>query len=160
MLRALVLALALVSLIGCTVNQPTITQSHALSRVEQLIRETAAALQPQPRLELLPSSVAPNTCLAKEGSEKQVVIHRAYWLRDVPQSANMSIAHQVRARWVEQGHVITAIGGFQAGAPTIHGESMPDGYLLGLIWAEGDDLYLAATSPCVWPDGTPAPADR
>ncbi|MFD1935875.1 hypothetical protein ACFSKW_30830 [Nonomuraea mangrovi] len=139
-------------------NQPTMTQAQALDRVEQLIRETAAALTPQPRLELLPSSVAPHTCLDQGKSENQLVIYRAYWLRDLPRADNMNIARQVQAYWEKRGHVITATGGFHDGAPTVHGESRPDGFLLALVWAEGDDLYLASTSTCVWPNGSP-PAD-
>lgn len=158
MSRVLLLVLALF-LTGCTVNQPTITQAEALDRVEQLIRGTAATLTPKPRLELLPSSVAPNACLDKGKPEDQIVIYRAYWLRDLPKADNMNIARQVQAYWEKQGHVITAIGGFQEGSPTIHGESRPDGFLLGLIWAEGDDLYLGATSTCVWPNGTPPNAE-
>lgn len=46
--------------------------------------------------------------------------------------------------------MVTATG--QPGHPDLEGKSTPDGYTLALVWAEGDNLYLAATSPCVVPD--------
>ncbi|MFB9526384.1 hypothetical protein [Nonomuraea roseola] len=141
-------------------NEPTMTQAQALARVDQLVAETAAALSPKPRLELIQSSVPFSMCLDEGKSENQVVVNRAYWLRDVPSSENMNIARQVHAFWERQGHVITSTGGWQVGHPSIGGESRPDEFILALTWSAGDDLYLAATSPCVWPDGTPAPADR
>ncbi|MFC0555551.1 hypothetical protein ACFFHJ_32105 [Planotetraspora thailandica] len=69
----------------------------------------------------------------------------------------MDVARQVMARWERQGHVIVGTGGMEIGRPNIAGESRPDGFILALVWAEGDDLYLAATSPCVLPDTTPEP---
>ncbi|MEU7892628.1 hypothetical protein AB0B45_07145 [Nonomuraea sp. NPDC049152] len=154
MLRIL-LALLSFSLSGCAVNESTITQAEAIARVDQLIHDTAAALTPEPRLELMPISVPPSTCLDRGESEGQVVINRKYWLRDVPNAENMNIARQVRAYWESEGHAIISTGGWQVGHPSIGGESRPDGFILALVWAEGDDLYLASTSPCVWPNGNP-----
>jgi hypothetical protein len=137
----------------------TITQTQALTRVEQLLTSTASALDPEPRLEsnaIFPTS---SRCLdpGLAESSKQVVASRAYWLRDIPAKQHIAIAHQVRDHWIQQGHVITGTGGVEAGHPNISGETRPDGFILALGWAEGDHLYLAATSPCVWPDGTPEP---
>ncbi|MGW4468246.1 hypothetical protein ACWENQ_01095 [Nonomuraea sp. NPDC004354] len=141
-------------------NQPTITQAQAISRVDQLVHETAAALVPKPRLELMPFTVPPSRCLHDGDSQDKVVINRAYWLRDVPKTKNMEIARQVRAYWEAQGHRIVSTGGWEVGQPSIGGESRPDGFILALVWAAGDDLYLASTSTCVWPDGTPSPSAR
>ncbi|GAA2354352.1 hypothetical protein [Nonomuraea africana] len=135
-------------------SEPPLTQAQALARVDRLVHDTAAALTPKPRLELVASSVPFSACLDGGKSESQIVINRAYWLRDLPKSENMSIARQVRAFWERQGHVITSTGGWQVGHPSIGGESRPDGFVLALTWSAGDDLYLAATSPCVWPDDT------
>jgi len=137
----------------------TITQAQALTRVEQLLTSTASVLDPRPRLELNTIFPTASSCLdpGPAESSKQVVVSRAYWLRDIAAKQNIVIAHQVRDHWIQQGHVITGAGGVEAGHPNISGETRPDGFILALGWAEGDRLYLAATSPCVWPDGTPEP---
>ncbi|GAA3155040.1 hypothetical protein [Nonomuraea roseoviolacea] len=139
---------------GCSVNQPTATSAQALARVEQLIHETADILTPKPRLESVPSFEVPSTCWDEDKSQDQIIVSRAYWLRDVPKSENMSISQQVRAHWEAAGHRIVASG--RAGNPDLSGESQPDGFTLTLTWAEGDNLYLGAASPCVWPDGHPS----
>ncbi|MFI6323607.1 hypothetical protein ACIBG8_39185 [Nonomuraea sp. NPDC050556] len=123
-------------------QESTMTQAQALNRVEQLVHETAEAITPHPRLELIPYSVATSSCL-----DHGVVINRKYWLRDVPKAENMSVSRQVRAFWQAGGHTIVASG--DDGNPGLSGLSRPDNFILALVWAEGDDLYLAATSPCV-----------
>jgi hypothetical protein len=154
-----VLPVLILLLSGCTiVNEPTLTQAQALTRVEQLIHDTAGALTPKPRPESIPSFTAPSSCLDEDKSQDQIVVSRAYWLREVPKSENMAISRQVRAYWQSQGHRITASG--NATNPDLSGESYPDGFTLTLTWAEGDNLYLGAASTCIWPDGTPPSATR
>ncbi|MFI6598111.1 hypothetical protein ACIBHX_17785 [Nonomuraea sp. NPDC050536] len=131
----------------------TMTESQALARVEKLIHETAAVIVPKPRLELMPHTVAPHPCLHDDKSQDQIVVNRAYWLRDIPKSDIMNVSRQVRAYWESQGHRITASG--REGNPDLSGVSQADGFTLALTWSAGDTLYLAATSACVWPKGTP-----
>ncbi|WP_203880866.1 hypothetical protein [Planotetraspora kaengkrachanensis] len=137
----------------------TIVQTQALTRVEELLSSTVSALDPKPRLELNAIVPTVSRCLdpGPTESSEQVVVSRAYWLRDIPANHNLAIAYQVRDHWVRQGHVILGTAGLESGHPDIAGETRPDGFILALVWAEGDHLYLASSSPCVWPDGTPEP---
>ncbi|WP_344576127.1 hypothetical protein [Nonomuraea roseoviolacea] len=144
-------------LTGCAVNEPTINETQALVRVDQLVHETAAALDPKPRLEVIPHSLPTSACLDPDKPAGQVIVNRKYWLRGLPADQNMNIARQVRSHWEREGHTILSVGGWDAGHPSIGGLSKPDGFLLALVWSEGDDLYLAATSPCIWPSGSPPP---
>ncbi|MFI7443506.1 hypothetical protein [Nonomuraea indica] len=82
-----------------------------------------------------------------------MTINRKYWLRDIPKSENLSISRQVKAYWETQGHRIVAMG--TGNSPNLNAESNFDHYILSLSWAEGDNLFLASTSTCVWPEGTP-----
>ncbi|NUT42700.1 MAG: hypothetical protein HOV86_22210 [Thermoactinospora sp.] len=123
------------------------TQEEAVTRVEQLVRSTAAVLRPRPRLELLPYSVTPNPCDYDDGEPSRFTVNRAYWLRDLPRESSADISRQIRAHWESSGHTITAQG--SADKPSLFGVSHPDNYTLALVWAEGDALYLAATSPCL-----------
>ncbi|MET7460714.1 hypothetical protein [Nonomuraea sp. NPDC005501] len=136
---------------GCSMNQATATSTQALARVEELIHDTANALTPRPRLEPIHSFEAPSPCLDEDKSQDRVIVSRAYWLRDVPKTDNMSISRQVHTYWEAQGHHI--IAGGNTNNPDLSGTSHPEGYTLTLTWADGDDLYLGAASTCVWPDG-------
>ncbi|MEV0588329.1 hypothetical protein [Nonomuraea sp. NPDC050310] len=102
---------------------------------------------------MIASSVEPNACL---DGDDGVVMSRAYWLRDVPKGRTMELSRQVQAHWRKRGYTVTAVG--TGDNPELSGESTTDSFTLALGWAEGDDLYLAATSPCVTPDAPTAPA--
>lgn len=142
-MRPILVLLALL-LTGCTVTQPTMNRAHALTRVEELIQDTTQALTPRPRLEAMPSFNAPTGCL--DDNEQQIVVSRAYWLRDLPAPKNMAVSSQIRAHWESRGHRITASGG-----PGLNAETRTDGFLLALVWSEGDALYLGVSSPCITP---------
>lgn len=140
-------------------NQPTITETQAIARIDQLIRDAVATVKPRPTLDLFPPSLNPGQCLdpTDKGSEERVTITRSYYLRNIPQDRLVEAAEQVRAHWEKAGHVITGAYGFDTGRPDVSGRSRPDDFLLSLSWTEGDVLGIAATSPCIWPNGTPSP---
>lgn len=150
MVRAVALV-ALATLSACSDDMTkTMTQPQALTRVDQLIRESAESLIPRPRLELVPYSVPPNPCVFDDaGQPQRFSINRKYWLRDIPVTENITIANQVVEEWKRRGHVIVSRGGWAANKPGAHARTEPDGFLLALAWTEGDNLYLAATSPCL-----------
>ncbi|GAA0356612.1 hypothetical protein GCM10009530_02220 [Microbispora corallina] len=135
----------------------TLSEHEALDRIGALITSTAAVLRPHPRLEPLTLFTVPGRCQASDGGAGRIVVSRAYWLREVPARDNVHVARQVVDEWTRQGHTLVGTGGFESGHPNVSALSRPDGFVLALAWAEGDHLYLAATSPCVRPDRTPAP---
>ncbi|MDP9867153.1 MULTISPECIES: hypothetical protein [Streptosporangium] len=147
---------------GCTegrgVDGPTMTQAQALARVEQLIKETAGVITPKPRLDLYRPSLNLYSCLdpTDGGSEDRVVVNRSYYLRDIPKDQIGEVARQVRQYWEQQGHYIqvTSKNGLD-----VSGRSRPDDFLLSLApTGDNDVLNLEATSPCIWPNGTPGPS--
>ncbi|MEV0589527.1 hypothetical protein [Nonomuraea sp. NPDC050310] len=152
--RVLLVPLALLTIAGCAMQDQSFTQQQALARVEQLIRDTAAEVTPRPRLELVPYGTEAEECPSDAEANGRVTVNRAYWLRDVPRADLLRVSRQVRAAWERQGHRLIAAG--DGDNPDLSGESQPDRYTLALTWADGDQLYLAATSPCIWPDGTPS----
>lgn len=135
-----------------------LTSDQARSRAEELIRETTMALEPRPTLERIDYWDVATPCdFAEDGKASRFTVSRAYWLRDVPKDQQMKLSAQIQSRWEQMGHVITSTGRAQEGHPDLLGRSRPDGFVLALAWAEGDNLYLAATSPCLPPQDTPHP---
>ncbi|MEU8245923.1 hypothetical protein [Nonomuraea sp. NPDC048916] len=137
----------------------SITEAEATSRVEALIHGTVEILKTHPTLQLVPYSATPTPCaFSNEGIPERYTIGRAYWLHKMPSEGLVDTAQQVVSSWRHDGHAITSSGGFDVGKPGVSATTA-DGYHLSLAWAEGDVLYLAATSPCLWPDGkAPNPA--
>ena len=89
---------------------------------------------------------------------EKFTITRRYWLRGIDKTDLLPIAKRVIAYWQDQGHTVTSTGGFEQAEPSVGGMSKPDNYILALVWTPGNNLYLASTSTCVWPNGTPEPA--
>ncbi|MEV8566815.1 hypothetical protein AB0436_14820 [Streptomyces sp. NPDC051322] len=128
--------------------------------MEQLIRETADALTPRPKLELYEPGSATAQCLdpTDGGSEKRRVVSRVYWLRGVGKADNQRLGQQVLHLWKKQGQLITSATGVGTDKPEIHGGSKPDDFLIALEASDNGWLSIGATSPCIWPQGTPPPA--
>jgi hypothetical protein len=161
-MRPFLLALlALLATASCakaeTMDQPTITEQHAVARIEQLIRGAVAVLNPAPELELHQPSRNNAPCLnpSDGGSEDRIIVNRQYYLRGVPKERLSEAARAMQAHWEAEGHVITSSSGFDRGAPNVSGRSRPDDFLISVSWTEGDHLGVEATSPCIWRNGTP-----
>lgn len=137
---------------------PTITQQQAADRVEQILRGTADGLTPRPRLEVAKEVSYIGSCLADPDdtadARKQVV--RTYWLRDISERDYASIGEQILRLWKRQGYAINDTPGVGTSEPNIHAVTQDD-FLLELAWTGSGDLSIGASSPCLWPDGTPPP---
>ncbi len=133
----------------------TMTQDQAAARAGQIVRDTAAALTPKPRLESAPVfGNGPSPCLANvPNAGKMVSVAYGYWLRDIPESANAAIGQQVKAYWQKQGYRIETAKGLDNGQPDISGTTKDD-FLISLNWSSNGALSMGATSPCVYPHGT------
>lgn len=86
---------------------PMMTYQQAADAVEQLIRETVATLNPQPRLEsggrvLTAPCAGPND----DRETGTSMVEHDYWLRDIDPSLNDEIFRQVRQYWDSHGYVV------------------------------------------------------
>ncbi|MFJ3692616.1 hypothetical protein ACIPW9_00685 [Streptomyces sp. NPDC090052] len=140
-------------------NHKTITHEQAAARAEQLIRETVNELTPRPKLEIYQPGSADAPCLdpTDGGSENRQVISRGYWLRGISRADNRSIGKQVLHLWKKKGDLITSTTKIGTDRPEIHGGSKPDDFLIALESSDNGWLSIGATSPCIWPQGTPPP---
>lgn len=139
------------------VFRPTITQQHASDRVEQIVRDTVARITPRPRLELYKPGSNVSGCMVdpSDTADTRVQVSNAYFLRGVRDS-NASISEQVLRLWKQAGYAITDTHEVGGAMPSINGVTQDDFYI-GLEWTGSGDLSIGATSPCLWPDGTPPP---
>jgi hypothetical protein len=142
-----------------SVGQTTITQRQADERVEQILRQTSAKLHPKPHLELFRPASQPYHCDDREnaGDDPRMVASRTYWLRDVAVEHNVSIGDQIKKIWEQQGYLITTAQGMGTDQPNLTGRTRPDDFLIALSAGDNGQLSIGATSPCVWPNGTPEP---
>lgn len=132
---------------------PTITVQEAAERVERHIRDLAAAL-PGIRLEPIGRLLTPPCGGIVGGREDgRVYASRSYFVLDLPADRNDDTVQAVLDHWAAEGYAVST-------ASREHGTvraAAPDGTQVDV--RESLDatrtLSIGATSPCVWPDGTP-----
>lgn len=140
---------------GGGVAAKTMTQAQATQRAQAILRETAAMLNPKPRLEVARVLTFTNQCLADiPGASQMVTVAYTYNLRDIPGSENRAIGEQIKAYWQKQGYTIQAATDLGTSQPNISGETK-DAFLISLDSNSENTLFIGATSPCVYPHGTP-----
>jgi hypothetical protein len=136
----------------------TITQQQAVERVEQYIREVVTALAPRARLEVLYGSDG-SACddPTDNGPRGRVIASRSYWLRDIPAEKNEEYVTAIVHWWTE--HDFGILTDDRPNDVYVWAENRRDGFRMSVQQtATGPpQLSLGATSPCVWPNGTPEP---
>jgi hypothetical protein len=86
--------------------EPTITADEAATRVEQHIRDVAAAL-PGARLEVFREShISPCTAPNGGGPLVRVFAARSYWVRDIPQERNPETFDTALNHWTSNGYTV------------------------------------------------------
>jgi hypothetical protein len=169
--RLILVIAAVISIAGCqpggilggrmnsSADEPTITKSQALTRIEQLINGTVGVIRPKPRLKLYRPSLIDGVCdnPLGPGFEDPIEVSREYHLEGLPkdESALRRVVADVKAYWQKEGHNITAEheNGLQ-----LFGHSRPDDFLITIGRVADNVLTLTATSTCLWPNGTPEPS--
>lgn len=155
-------ALAGLALSGCSggdpVFSPTMTQQHASARVEQIMRDTAAALSPRPRLEIYKPGSGAGPCVANpaDTADTRIQVGVTYWLRDIGAHDYKSIGEQTLRLWKHKGYMITNTQGLGTNRPNVFAVTQDDFYA-SLEWSAKNLLSIGTTSPCLWPHGTPPP---
>jgi hypothetical protein len=136
-------------------SKPKMTPAQASTRAEQILRDTAAALNPKPQLEPDPTMTFTDQCLGNQAHADQMVQYTlTYWLRGITESQNTTIGAQIKTYWEKQRYDITDAKGLAKGQPTINGFTRDD-FSISLGWSVGGALSIGTTSPCFYPHGTP-----
>jgi hypothetical protein len=136
----------------------TITQRQAIERVDQYIHDAVAAITPPVRLEVLSGS-DDSACddPTDNGPKGRISASRDYWLHDLPAEKHNDYIDALKRWWQEHDFVV-----LRDDRPRdiyVTAENRHDGFRMGI---EGTvtgppRLSIGASSPCVWPNGTPAP---
>lgn len=157
-----------VTLTGCTKNQedkpvqPTDDQATAISRVDQLIQQAATALPDGATLKFSDGSDdSPCDDPTDNGPEGRIFVEKRYTV--VPPSSGPWPEEQVIpnlvAYWQQQQYRVHDDRRTEPDIPTYVVETT-DGYRVSVAGYNRNDHHdytLSASSPCIWPNGTPTP---
>jgi hypothetical protein len=139
---------------------PTLNEQQATDRVQQHIDDTVAVIQPPPRLE--PQSLVDSQQCdlpSDNGPLGRIEVGRTYWLRDIPVERNSDVFAAVERYWTNNGWVILSDDTNPA-APFLSVENRQDAFRMSLSSSIDGQLSIGASSPCIWPNGTPEPQER
>ncbi len=136
--------------------QTTITEEQAKQRVEDYVRQTLSALPAEARLEVL-SATSSLACddPTDNGPRGRVTVGNTYWVRGLPREGHAAFFEAVLAWWKQ--HNFTVLADRRPQVNLIRVENKQDGFRVTFDENPAGDLTLGADSPCVWPNGTPAP---
>ncbi len=165
LVRAVLLAAVITVLAGCGVvtisgkdDMRTLSPPQAMGRVEEHIADAVAALPVQPRLEEQ-SRVEGLPCddPTDDGPLGRVTVGKTYWLRQVPKERNTEVFEAIHSYWLSHDYRVLHDWRDRTAAPALFVESNRDAFRMSLQSSLKGNLTLSATSPCVWPNGTPPP---
>lgn len=162
-LRVAVVGLvALVLLSGCSRGvgmEPTLNEQQATDRVQLHIEDTVAVIEPTPRLERESFLDMPCDLPSDNGPLGRIVVSRGYWLRDIPVERNPEVFEAVERYWVNNGWVVLTDETNSEDA-FLSVENRQDAFRMSLSSSIDGQLSIGASSPCIWPNGTPEPQER
>jgi hypothetical protein len=136
----------------------TITQQQASERAERYVRDAVSALSPTAQLELSGRfDDSPCDDPTDNGPKGRVIASVTYWLNDIPVDRQSDYVNALFQWWSE--HDFAALTDNRANDIYVHVENRNDGFRMAVQQTAGGPkrLSLGATSPCVWPNGTPEP---
>ena len=138
-------------------NKPTMTQQQASTRAQQILHQTADAITPRPTLETYQPGSGTGPCLVNpnDTSDKRVQVTLTYWLRGITTQNNASVAQQILHYWKHAGYAITDTRGIGTASPDIFAGTPSDDFLISLQTSANGAMSIGASSPCIWPNGTP-----
>lgn len=152
-----------VALSSCTSSpkaamKNTITQRQAIERTEEYVRQAVSTLLPTPQLDLL-SRFEDSPCddPTDNGPKGRVITSVRYWLNDTPVDRQADYVKALIRWWSE--HDFAILTDNRPNDTYVLVENRRDGFRMAMQQtATGPKrLSLGASSPCVWPNGTPEP---
>lgn len=135
--------------------QNTITAAEAQRLVDVYVQEAMTALPPHARLEKQSGMVYDCSDPTDHGPRGRVIASINYWIRDLPKDQNQAYFDAALRYWTQHGWKLLTDSRPQDNYIGV--EKISDGFRMSLTASIHGDLNIGTDSPCVWPNGTPAP---
>jgi hypothetical protein len=160
-LGVLFAVLAALVLTACGTNpggamSNTITAHDAEQRVEDYIQQTITVLPPQRRLTNPFTSTYACDDPTDNGPKGRVIATVDYQIDGLSPDQYDHYLDALKKWWV--GHDFRVLQDARPKAAHVWVENNKDGFRMAAQTNDRGEMYLTATSPCVWPNGTPQPS--
>ncbi|WP_116243837.1 hypothetical protein [Nocardiopsis sp. FIRDI 009] len=136
-------------------NETTITQDQAATKVQEHIDAALTALPEEAELETRRGTLfAACDDPTDGGSRDRVTVSETFWIRGLPvedNEANIELMHEY---WTGNGYRVMRDERPDSLSVTVEHEE--DSFRVGVRTSDEGSLSISASSPCVWPEGTPS----
>ena len=136
---------------------PTITETEARDQVEAYVRDAFGVLPAPAARELFSRNRSECTDPTDNGPAGRFEISATYEVTGLKPDTFAAHFEAVLKWW--RGHGFTVLTDRRPADQYVFARNERDGFDMSLQANELGKLYLGATSPCVWPNGTPPAAE-
>ncbi|MCK2239808.1 MULTISPECIES: hypothetical protein [unclassified Crossiella] len=134
--------------------QPTITAQQAAERVEEHVRQALTQLPPETRTERISlKSNSPCDVPSDNGPPGRVQVSNSYQLHGLDPAQFTRYFDTLKNYWTGNNH--TVLNDDRPKDWFLWVQHNGDAFRITLQGNHLGELYLGATSPCIWPDGQP-----
>lgn len=134
----------------------TITQDEAAAKVQEHIDGTLTVLSEEAELETRRGTLfAACDDPTDGGPENRVTVSETFWIRGLPAEDNTSNIDLMYEYWMDNGYEVLRDERPDSMSVTV--EHSEDAFRVSLRVSNEGSLSISASSPCVWPEGTPEP---
>ena len=137
----------------------TLTTQQAGDRANEHIKNAVDALPDNPSLRT--KNIVNDTMECKDPSDNgprgRYTIYKSYWLKDIPKNHNTELVDTLYQYWKNNNYRILA-NQRSRDDKFISVQHNEDAFRMSVDEDDHGTLALGASSPCVWPDGTPPPS--
>jgi hypothetical protein len=155
-LTSLLMSLVVAFMAGCgaeTGMRNTITINEAETRVEQYFRDALAVLPEQARAEVSLIHTVDCDDPDDNGPKGRKIASVSYQIQNLQPQKYPDYVADLERWWLD--HDFQVLDDERPTYESIWVENTGDGFRMRIEANKVGELYLGATSPCVWPDGTP-----
>jgi len=132
---------------------PTITETQAHDQVEAYVRDAFAALPAPAARQLFSRNRSECTDPTDDGPAGRFEISATYEVTGLT-SDTFAVQFETVVQWWQE-HGFTVLTDRRPTDQYVFARNARDGFDMSLQANELGKLYLGATSPCIWPNGTP-----
>lgn len=128
-----------------------------MQRMEEHIARAVAALPVRPQLEEQSFDRLLCDDPSDLGPRGRVSVGKRYWMRGLASERATELFDAMHSYWLSHDYRVLSDRRGRPGVPALFVENNADAFRMSMTTSVRGDFAISATSPCVWPDGTPPP---
>lgn len=141
---------------GNTEMNESMTQGEAATKVQEHIDGVMSSLPDEAELEKRQGMIFASCDDPTDGGPKdRVTVGERLWIRGLPSEENESNIELMHDYWANNGYQV--IHDLRPDELFVTVENETDAFNVSVQVSDEGSLSIGASSPCVWPEGTPKP---